>query len=153
MIFAILPFVLSIASVQAQSSQPYFSCASFWPSVTPGQMNTIPEQCQLYPSFPQIIGSTNVTVAYTANWEQTVDTLDKVDTLAGSIHRAAENSLAQYQGLATSPDIMIILTTLVGHTNAAYEYMPAGLAGPCQVLLYGEWVKEALHGNSNRRSR
>jgi hypothetical protein len=152
----VLSFVLSLASVQAQSSQPYFNCASFWPSVTPGQMNTDNEQCQLYPGFPEIIGSTNVTVVYTSRWEQSVGVLDKLDTLASSIHRAAENSLATYEDLATPPSIVIILTDLVGPsdgsgwTTVAYEFMPAGISGPCQIFLYGNWAIEALHGNEQQ---
>lgn len=116
-------------------------------------MNTIIDQCQLYPGFPEIVGTTNTTVVYTSDWEQSLGTVDKLDQLAGTIYRAIERSLAIYEDLATSPDIVIILSTLVGPTDGngwtsdAYEFMPFSPQGPCEILLYGNWAITALHGN------
>lgn len=138
---------LFLAFVQAQTNGPYFGCSSFWPDVTAGQANTIADQCELYPGFPEIIGTVNVTVVYTTDWETRFQSVDKLSTLAGAIHRAAERSLAIYEDLATSPNIVIILTTLYGSTEDAFEYMPTRPQGPCQVLLYGDWATGVLNGD------
>ncbi|KAF7545466.1 hypothetical protein G7Z17_g9147 [Cylindrodendrum hubeiense] len=116
-----------------------FNCASFWPSVKPGQSNTLDANCQMYPGYPQTIGTTKVTVVYTDEWKGNLGIIDEL------LNEAIVESIAIYSTLTTPPDMVIILGAgdAPKKSNAALDtYMPSS-NGPCQIRTFRWWAANA----------
>ncbi|KAK7418096.1 hypothetical protein QQZ08_011383 [Neonectria magnoliae] len=113
MLLKILLFgaTLPVAVVQAASS----NCASFWPSINPGERNTVNGNCQTYPDYPKIIGQTKVTVVYTDEWQGNLGIINAL------LNEAITQSVAVYSALTPPPDIVLILDIGRGPNEENYE--------------------------------
>ncbi|KPM39315.1 hypothetical protein AK830_g7260 [Neonectria ditissima] len=120
---------LPVAVVQAAG----FNCASFWPSISPGERNTVNGNCQTYPGYPKTIGQTKVTVVYTDEWQ---GNLGIIDALLGE---AITQSIAVYSTLTPPPDMVIILGAAENSDAAVDTFMPTS-DGPCQIRSFNGWA-------------
>ncbi|KAL5313122.1 hypothetical protein ACEPPN_019549 [Leptodophora sp. 'Broadleaf-Isolate-01'] len=126
--------------VQGQS----INCASFWPSLTPGDAFTVDAQCFMYGGFPQPqnVGGPNFRLAVT---ESLSSNPTYVDTAAGQILEAVSSTVWKYETLqAQLSDIVVILTDFLDPDPAfpktiAATYRPEYPSGPCQLEIFKPW--------------
>ncbi|KAK7408240.1 hypothetical protein QQX98_009603 [Neonectria punicea] len=122
---------LPVAVVQAAG----FNCASFWPSISPGERNTVNGNCQTYPGYPKTIGQTKVTVVYTDEWQGNLGIIDAL------LNEAITQSVAVYSALTPPPDMVLILGVVENSANAALDTsMPTFPSGPCQIRSFKGWA-------------
>lgn len=121
---------LPMAAVHAAG----FNCASFWPSLKPGESNTVDANCQMYPGYPQTIGTTKVTVVYTDEWQGNIGIID------AHLNEAIVRSIAIYGTLTTPPDMVIILGASKDAENGALRTVMPEPHGPCQIRTFRWWA-------------
>lgn len=126
--------------VQGQS----INCASFCPSLTPGDGFTVDAQCFMYGGFsqPQNVGGPNFRLAVTESLRLNPT---YVDAAAGQILEAVSSTVWKYETLqAQLLDIVVISTdfldpdTAIPKTIAAI-YRPEYPSGPCQLQIFKLW--------------
>lgn len=132
-------FILYIISllgviVCVQSAAPTDSCARFWPTLSPGDEDTIDDTCTTWPGFPRTFGTTTVYAAYTEYWRPSLSVLDPI------LNAALDQSFATYVPLVTAngdymPDIAIIFAAEIDENNIAVTTVPT-LTGPCQIKVF-----------------
>ncbi|KAH7134732.1 hypothetical protein B0J13DRAFT_89000 [Dactylonectria estremocensis] len=128
---------LLIAAATVQASR--FPCSSFWPSLQPGDANYVGGYCQTYPGYPQIVGTTEVIVVYTEEWQGDLGIIDDL------LNEAIVQSIAVYDTLSTPPDMVIILgagNDAANETAALSTVIPSS-KGPCQIQRFRWWSDDA----------
>jgi hypothetical protein len=128
----IFSFLATVVCVQLVASAD--SCALFWPSVRPGDNNTINDECTLWPGFPRMFGTTSVFAAYTRYWEGDLSVLDPI------LNAALDRSFATFVPLVTTngnyiPNIVIIFSSEIDDETIAGTTLPT-LTGPCQIQIF-----------------
>ncbi|KAH6896914.1 hypothetical protein B0T10DRAFT_583583 [Thelonectria olida] len=122
---AILPLV----------ARAQFNCASYWPSVTPGDSFTVNDNCHVYPGYPTTIGQTKVTVIYKDDWSDHIGIIDQL------LSETFMRSIAVFSTLIPPPDIVLILGAGPSESGKSVmdSFMPADNDGPCQIRAFNLW--------------
>ncbi|KAH7146439.1 hypothetical protein EDB81DRAFT_492986 [Dactylonectria macrodidyma] len=127
--------LIAAATVHASS----FPCSSFWPSLQPGDANYVGGNCLTYPGYPQVVGTTEVIVVYTEEWQGDLGIIDDL------LNEAIVQSIAIYDTLSTPPDMVIILgagNDPANETAALSTVIPSS-KGPCQIQRFRWWSDNA----------
>ncbi|CAM1501340.1 Fc.00g105020.m01.CDS01 [Cosmosporella sp. VM-42] len=128
--------LLGVSLPLALAQDLVFNCASFWPSLSPGDSFTVNADCRMYPGWPKTIGQTTVSVIYTNDWQGNLGIIDNL------LNEAIVQSVAFYGNLVPPPDLVIVLGAIVNEDAALDAWMPTFPEGPCQIRSFEHWATE-----------
>jgi hypothetical protein len=120
-------------------AQDTFNCAKFWPSLTPGESETIDDDCKYFPEYPIQIGPTKVTVVYTVEWEEAYAA--NIPVIQPILDRTLADTIDLYSGFMSLPsEVVIVLNDDDADVYTAATWNPVERAPPCQIQTWRRWT-------------